>query len=345
MKFIFSIILSLCSLSLYGDVYGGYAYAPNAPKINWLNSYEVAVNESKSSKKPILLFFTGSDWCSWCHKLENEALNTEEFAKEASNRFIFVKIDFPLNNSIPPHVSAQNKQLQKKYDIKGFPTIVLLDSNQQQIGTVGYRPGGGKAYATHLFKMVSDYQQYRNQMQNVDNASNHSYNHLKKLYEKSKELALENEAQTILKIGMKIKDNQYFLTERYRFLAEEGKIGDPEALTIKQQLLASDPKNENKIHYQIAVIDFEKACENMDKDKTSIQKVVQPLTEYIDKFGKADPHNLWKLQMIISQMYLEHNNLNEALRYAQYSYQTAPDTVQHEIATAIKGLEHRLSAH
>jgi protein disulfide-isomerase len=36
---------------------------------------EVSSNKVKKNK-PLLLFFTGSDWCGWCIKLQNEVLKT-----------------------------------------------------------------------------------------------------------------------------------------------------------------------------------------------------------------------------------------------------------------------------
>ena len=130
--------------------------------IRWLNNYDQALQMSQASSKPILLFFTGSDWCSWCKKLEDEVLFHPEFAQEAGDKFIFVRLDFPLNSSLDPQITAQNKQLQKKFDVRSFPTIVILDGRtQRQIGTTGYRPGGGKQYAAHLIKMVNDYSSYK----------------------------------------------------------------------------------------------------------------------------------------------------------------------------------------
>lgn len=147
--------------------------------IQWLTSYEEAVNQAQASSKPIVLFFTGSDWCGWCHKLEQESLDTKEFAQLAGDKFIFVKLDFPVNTTLPPQIASQNKQLQKKYSVRGFPTLVILDVQQNQIGTAGYRPGGGRAYADYLSKIVSDSFGYKQKMKNMGQ-QNYSSAELKK---------------------------------------------------------------------------------------------------------------------------------------------------------------------
>ncbi len=308
-------------------------------KINWLTNYEDAVNQSKASSKPIVLFFTGSDWCGWCNKLDEEALDTADFAQAAGDKFIFVKLDFPLNTSLPPQQTAQNKQLQKKFDIRSFPTIVILDSQQQQqIGTTGYRPGGGKQYAQHLLKMVSDYSSYKGKMSSLDNHQL-SGEALRDLYTQANELGLHNDAIKIVKAGMKSDEEQYFLTERYRFLVSEGQMRDQEALDLRERLLKSDPENENSIHYQVAVIDFEATCEDAAKENFSPEKAVAPLVAYINKFGDQDKSNLWRIQMIIAQVYFDKNKHSEALEYAQKAKDNAPASVQNEIALVIKNIQ------
>lgn len=306
-------------------------------KINWITSYEDAVNQSKASSKPIILFFTGSDWCGWCHKLEGEALDTADFAQAAGDKFIFVKLDFPMNSQLPANVTAQNKQLQKKYDVRGFPSIVILDSQERQIGATGYRPGGGKQYAQHLFKIVSDYTGYQQKMQTVDSKQQLSGLELKQLYEKAREFDLENDAIKIIRLGINSDQKGFFLLEHYRFLIDEGKSQSPEAVTLREQLLQSDPQNTNLTHYHVAVIDFE--AENSHIEDHSADTVVAPLVNYIHQFGNTDKANLWRLHMIISQVYFDKNNTLKALEHAKAAHDEAPATVQPEIATVIKSIK------
>lgn len=119
-------------------------------RINWTTNYQDALSQAKATSKPVVLFFTGSDWCSWCKKLESEALNTDEFAQVAGDKFIFVLLDFPSNGQYP----QQNSQLQSQFGITGFPTLVIVDGNGHKIGQTGYQPGGGRAYAEHLLKFA-----------------------------------------------------------------------------------------------------------------------------------------------------------------------------------------------
>ena len=45
----------------------------------WETDLNKAIGLSYETKKPIMLFFTGSDWCGWCIRLQNEVFRTETF--------------------------------------------------------------------------------------------------------------------------------------------------------------------------------------------------------------------------------------------------------------------------
>lgn len=318
------------------------AQPSNGRAITWITSYEEAVNQSKDRYKPILLFFTGSDWCSWCHKLEKEVLDTQEFALSNGDQFIFVKLDFPLNRSLPRSETSQNKELQRKYDVRSFPTIVILDPQQRQIGVTGYRPGGAKAYGDHLEKIVNDYTTYQEKVKGLEKNRVSSIE-LKQMYLKAKELGRLSEGMQIVNAGMKNRDNLFFMIERYRFLADEGQLFDEETIQLRKAILDSDPYNKKQTHYHIAVIDFEAACEEMEKENFSPEIAVAPLVSYIERFGKQDPDHLWRLQMIISQIFLDKGKLPDALKYARASLNAAPEPSRPEIGLAIRSIEYQMA--
>lgn len=315
------------------------ADAPQAGALPWTTNYEEAAKQAKTNSKPMILFFTGSDWCGWCHKLEDEVLNTSEFIEAAGNKYVFVMLDFPTpNNPIDPKVAAQNKLLKEKYAIRGFPTIIILDSNEKQIGNIGYEPGGPKKYAETLDRKVNDFSNYQSKMGAADKKQ-FSGNELKQLYEKANELGLYNDANKIIALGEASDQKPFFLVERYRFLVGDGRIHDRETRALREKLLSLDPRNENRIPYQVAVIDFEAYCEEMEKEHYSAELAVAPLLSYIKQFGSIDKENLWRLQTIISQVYLDKNDVKAALKFAEESYKVAPPSVQPEIAIAIQNIQ------
>ncbi|PIV64217.1 MAG: thioredoxin family protein [bacterium (Candidatus Ratteibacteria) CG_4_9_14_3_um_filter_41_21] len=118
----------------------------------WLTDFNQAKEEAAEKKLPILIDFTGSDWCSWCIKLDQEVFSQNEFKEYAKDHLVLFLADFPgkRGKKLAAEVKAQNEQLFKTYDIKGYPTILLLDASGKVIAQTGYRPGGAGAYVKHL---------------------------------------------------------------------------------------------------------------------------------------------------------------------------------------------------
>ena len=106
----------------------------------WLTDLAAAKKQAAEEKKPILMFFTGSDWCGWCRKLHEDVLDKDEFQKFAKDSVILLELDFP--NSIPQSdaLKKQNKALGEKFKVNGYPTMVLVasDGEKEISRTVGY---------------------------------------------------------------------------------------------------------------------------------------------------------------------------------------------------------------
>lgn len=282
-------------------------------KLNWLTNYEDASIKAKREKKAILLFFTGSDWCGWCHKLENEALETTDFSDAVGDQFVFVVVDFPLKTSLDQSTTAQNKDLQKRYDVKGFPTVVLLDENGQLIGTTGYKPGGGKAYADHLKKMAEQFKSYKQKVSKLS-PSNTDAKELESLYGKAIELCRKDDIDRIVKLGMQQKNNSFFMLARYRQLADEGEIHSPESEKIRETLLVEEPS----FAYELALLEFESLSREVNDSHYAPEIAAAPLLKYIEGFSDAD--HIWQLDMIIAQVFLEKERIKEALKHAKAAH-------------------------
>jgi protein disulfide-isomerase len=313
------------------------------PHISWYTNYNDALKVSQASSKPMVLFFTGSDWCSWCTKLEKEALETSDFINAVGDKLIFVKLDYPRKGNPDPALKAQNEELQKKFSIRGYPTLIVISPIEQQIGITGYRPGGGQDYADHLKKMVDDFSDYKQKMGQIDKP-NANGKDLKRVYQKSQELGLAADSQKIIERGIHSDLPHFFLAERYRGLVQKGKSQEPSTAILKKQLLESDPNNLHLIQYQVAVIDYEENCAKMCQGECTPERCVTPLVTYLKTFGSKDKLNEWRLNMIVSQTFLDQKRPEEALQFAQAALKTAPQAVQTEIATGIVHIQAQLEA-
>ena len=104
--------------------------------------YDAALKRAQTSGRPMFVLFTGSDWCGWCIKLEGEVFSKDEFIKEATNRWEMVMLDFPSKKPQSEELKKRNQELAKKYGVRGYPTVLLVDKNETVIGEGGYHEGG-----------------------------------------------------------------------------------------------------------------------------------------------------------------------------------------------------------
>jgi thioredoxin-related protein len=113
----------------------------------WYSDILKADSISKISNKPIFAFFTGSDWCGWCHKLQNEVFSKQKFIDWAKSNVVLLELDFPRKKQLPQEQMQQNQSLQQALQVSGFPTVWLLtlqknaetkSFNLSTIGSLGY---------------------------------------------------------------------------------------------------------------------------------------------------------------------------------------------------------------
>ncbi len=116
----------------------------------WTTDFPAAQAEAEASGKDLLMDFTGSDWCGWCIKLKDEVFLTDAFKAAAPEDFVLVELDFPNNVPQTDAVKNQNAALAQKYNIQGYPTIILADASGKPYAQTGYQAGGPEAYLAHL---------------------------------------------------------------------------------------------------------------------------------------------------------------------------------------------------
>jgi thioredoxin-related protein len=122
-------------------------------EVEWLTDLHAAMDKASAENKVVLLDFTGSDWCGWCKRLKAEVFDQPEFATFVKANLVMVEVDFPQNKPQTPEQQEANNALARTYNIRGYPTIVLINSLAQEVGRTGYRPGGPQAFIAELEKV------------------------------------------------------------------------------------------------------------------------------------------------------------------------------------------------
>jgi protein disulfide-isomerase len=111
---------------------------------------------AKAENKHLLIDFSGSDWCGWCIRLDNEVFSQAAFKEYADENLILMLADFPRDKSNQSAaLQKQNDELLKEYGVRGFPTVFILDPDGNTIDKTGYQEGGPESYVDYIKKVIA----------------------------------------------------------------------------------------------------------------------------------------------------------------------------------------------
>ena len=148
-KIVFTLLLVLGSMTI------------EAQELTWHTDINKAMEVSKKTKKPLFLFFTGSDWCGWCIRLQKEVFRTPEFTKWANENVVLVELDYPRKTPQTPEIVKQNQELQQAFAVQGYPKIWFVNAtkkdgkvNFEKLGESGYMAGGPSVWINSANEII-----------------------------------------------------------------------------------------------------------------------------------------------------------------------------------------------
>lgn len=104
-------------------------------KAKWQAKLDKAQEESKLTGLPILIFFTGTSWCSYSEKIEDALFSQKAFKTFANENLVLLLVDFG------PGGRAKNdddQKLKSDYEIETVPTYFLIDKAGNKLAKGGY---------------------------------------------------------------------------------------------------------------------------------------------------------------------------------------------------------------
>lgn len=134
MRKLIALILICISFGLFADD----KKIDGAGGLKWFTMYKDAVEDAKERDTVLLVNFTGSDWCHWCFKLDEDVFSKDDFHKWQEENVTLLMIDFPQNIVLTEEQKSHNQMLASMYGIQGFPTIVILSADGSYLGRTGY---------------------------------------------------------------------------------------------------------------------------------------------------------------------------------------------------------------
>lgn len=242
------------------------ASAAHAGGDGWMTDFEAAKKKAAAEGKDLLIDFTGSDWCGWCIRLNEEVFQHDPFKKGVADKYVLVELDYPRKPEtlakMSDELKAQNSKLQQTYQVQGFPTILIIDAEGLPYAKTGYQQGGPEAYVAHLGELQLN-------KKNRDQAFTAAES--KKGVEK---------AAALFK-GLETVPEDY--RALYRSVIEEIKANDPEDTT---GLIASEKKRE-------AMMELEKNLQAAGRDSAKRLK-------FVDDYVKTQKPTGEEKQMILA---------------------------------------------
>jgi len=126
--------------------------ASASAKSGWVDDFEKGLAKAKAENKMAIVDFTGSDWCVWCKKLDDEIFSKAKFKEYVKDKYVLVEVDFPQIKRLPEKKQKANAEVAEKFKVQGYPTVVVLRTDGSEVGRLGYVEGGPDAFIAELEK-------------------------------------------------------------------------------------------------------------------------------------------------------------------------------------------------
>lgn len=136
---------------------------PAAKELKWHTDFEEARLLALKENKVVFAFFTGSDWCGWCTRLQKNVFAKTAFVEWADKNVVLLELDFPRRTQLPAKLKEQNQGLAQAFQIRGYPTIWLFNADvnkeTQKVELKAYGSGGypsGAVAGKEEVKFIAD---------------------------------------------------------------------------------------------------------------------------------------------------------------------------------------------
>lgn len=122
----------------------------------WQVDFDAALEQAAEKNKYILMNISGMNWCGWCQALDSEVFSQPAFKEYAEENLIPVQLDFARDGrATAKEYAVQHETLLTRYQIQGFPTVLILNPQGRVVERTGYQPGGAEDYVNYLKNIIA----------------------------------------------------------------------------------------------------------------------------------------------------------------------------------------------
>ena len=131
MKFKKTLSILMMFLFMTGAVYAEQEFMNSGVEAGkWTQDLNAAKQYASEKNLPLMVMFTGSDWCYWCKLMDQSVFSDDAFFNFAKDKLVLVAIDYPKDKSkVPAEYVARNETLGREFHVRGVPTYVILKSD------------------------------------------------------------------------------------------------------------------------------------------------------------------------------------------------------------------------
>ncbi|MFA7257141.1 MAG: thioredoxin family protein [Kiritimatiellales bacterium] len=123
----------------------------------WTADYDAALKQAAAENKYVLVSISGLQWCGWCKALESEVFSRPEFINYAKDNLICVLLDFDYSgHSTNAEFAKQHEMLLGKFQVQGFPTVLILNPKGKAVVRDGYQRGGAAKYVEFIKSVIAE---------------------------------------------------------------------------------------------------------------------------------------------------------------------------------------------
>ncbi len=133
MRFIFATLLLMGAQEPYGGM------------VEWIRDPDLGLAKARIEARPTMLFFT-AEWCERSQKLAREAFSDKRVV-QASRKVVPILIDCS--------EAGQNGELQKKYRVNGYPTVIYTDPTGKRLKEMA--SNGAKTLVSEILTLARKY--------------------------------------------------------------------------------------------------------------------------------------------------------------------------------------------
>jgi thiol:disulfide interchange protein len=94
-------------------------------QVAWVNSYSDGLKQAAAAPNKYLVLDLSASWCGFCRRMEREVYTDKDFV-EFSRSQVFLRL--------MADTSPEGEQLARRFRVVGFPTIVVLNAEGEEVG-------------------------------------------------------------------------------------------------------------------------------------------------------------------------------------------------------------------